>query len=839
MAREALNKFLARGASLLWAIRGVANPRHSPSYGCGLRLAAHPKPGRATSRELIQRFPRHLKSWRDLWQHRTRSLLVVLAVALGLTAAGTVLNAWALVENATGLGYRASRPVSATLVLDRADAQALVLARSQPDIAAARLRRSVMASAQAGGPARNAVVVALDDFDNADIARLRAESPAWPPSDAGLWIERSSLDFAGAAVGEPVSLRLAGAETRSVDIRGLVRDVSLAPGWMENLVYLYGSEATLTRLGAPAGFDELQVRVRDERATRADVRRIAAALQARLTSAGYAVKNIDVPEPGQHIHAAQMDSLLMTQGAFGVMALVACGFLVVNLVAAMLAGQTREIAVMKVLGGSPRQIGSMVLAQAGMLGLLACVIALPAALWLGRVYGGLKAELLNFPLDGIATPAWAVALQLAVGLALPVAAAALPVRAALRRPVGEALRDIGITREGQALSLQRGALAARLVPWLGGWARPLLLSVGNAFRRHQRMLLTVLALASGGAVYLGAANLRSAVRGSVDELFCAQGYQLQMRVAATSAARLEALAGEVPGIAAAEAWRGLRTQLGSEPLTLLGVPARGRLLTPRLIEGRWLAEGGANELVVTRLLQRQQPALAVGSTHRIAERDWTVVGLVDSGPQALAYTSRATLDALAGNDLATSLALKLDSPGLPVALLDAARALREALGEAGIAVAGSQSQAENRRVIEDHLLMVVDFLGGMGLVMIAVGAMGLASTMGLAVLERRREIGVLRAIGARNGAVLALVQVEGLTLVALAWGVSLPLALPISALLEAAFGRIMFSVPWRLVPSAGVAFGWLGLMALISLVACALPARRALRIPAAQALAYN
>lgn len=778
------------------------------------------------------------KTWRDLWQHRARSLLVVLAVALGLTAAGTVLNAWALVERATDEGYRASQPVSATLVLDRADAGALALAQRQPEVAAARLRRSVMASAQANGRSRNAVVIALDDLQRDDIARLQAAGGTWPPGDDGLWMERSSLDFSGAAVGEPLLLRLAGAETVSADIRGLVRDVSQAPGWMENLVYLYGTEAALARLGAPAGFNELQIRLRDAHPTRAEVRRAATALQARLAAAGYTVKALDVPEPGEHIHAAQMDSLLMTQGAFGLMALLACGFLVVNLVSAMLAGQVREIAVMKVLGGSPGQIGAMVLAQAGALGLLASAVALPASLALGRRYGGLKAELLNFPLEGLPMPAWAPALLTAVGLLLPLAAAALPLRAALRRPVGEALRDIGITGAGQALSLQRGALAARLVPWLGGWSRPLLLSVGNAFRRRQRLLLTVLALASGGAVYLGAANLRSAVRGSVDDLFDAQRYQLQLRVAAaTPAARLQALAGEVPGIAAAEAWRSLRSSLGPEPLTLLGVPAAGQLLAPRVLAGRWLGSDG--ELVVTRLLQRQQPALAVGSTHHLAGRDWTVVGLVEGGPQALAYTARTTLDALAGNDLATTLVLRLERPGSPVALLDAVRQLREALGEAGVGVAASQSQAESRRVVEDHLLMVVDFLGAMGAVMIAVGAMGLASTMGLAVLERRREIGVLRAIGASDGAILALVQAEGLTLVALAWAVSLPLALPLSALLELAFGRIMFAVPWRLVPSPGVAFGWLGLMALISLLACALPARRALRVPAAQALAYG
>lgn len=55
MSRATLNGFIARVASLFWAICGVANPRHRPSYGSGSRLAAHPKPGRAASREPIQR----------------------------------------------------------------------------------------------------------------------------------------------------------------------------------------------------------------------------------------------------------------------------------------------------------------------------------------------------------------------------------------------------------------------------------------------------------------------------------------------------------------------------------------------------------------------------------------------------------------------------------------------------------------------------------------------------------------------------------------------------------------------------------------------------------------
>ena len=76
-------------------------------------------------------------------------------------------------------------------------------------------------------------------------------------------------------------------------------------------------------------------------------------------------------------------------------------------------------------------------------------------------------------------------------------------------------------------------------------------------------------------------------------------------------------------------------------------------------------------------------------------------------------------------------------------------------------VASSQLVAESRRVIEDHLLMVVDFLGAVAWIMLLVGGMGLASTMGLAVLERTREIGVLRAIGARIRSILASCRSRG------------------------------------------------------------------------------
>src|SRR5215469_13233314 len=81
------------------------------------------------------------KTLRDAWGHRARTLLVVLAVALGLIGAGAILDAWALVRVTTQASYVASHPVAATLRITPLDEAFLARIRMLPGVAAARLRR--------------------------------------------------------------------------------------------------------------------------------------------------------------------------------------------------------------------------------------------------------------------------------------------------------------------------------------------------------------------------------------------------------------------------------------------------------------------------------------------------------------------------------------------------------------------------------------------------------------------------------------------------------------------------------------------------------------------------
>jgi putative ABC transport system permease protein len=110
--------------------------------------------------------------------------------------------------------------------------------------------------------------------------------------------------------------------------------------------------------------------------------------------------------------------------------------------------------------------------------------------------------------------------------------------------------------------------------------------------------------------------------------------------------------------------------------------------------------------------------------------------------------------------------------------------------------------------------------------------------MTIAVVERTREIGVMKAIGAMPFVIVRMIVAEGLFVAGLSWIVSLMAALP----LIYAIGRLgssMFGMPLPFILSVPAAAIWLGLVVTISLVASVVPALRASQLVVRQALAYT
>jgi putative ABC transport system permease protein len=120
-----------------------------------------------------------------------------------------------------------------------------------------------------------------------------------------------------------------------------------------------------------------------------------------------------------------------------------------------------------------------------------------------------------------------------------------------------------------------------------------------------------------------------------------------------------------------------------------------------------------------------------------------------------------------------------------------------------------------------------------------VGALGLAGTMSMNVIERAREIGVMRAIGAADAAVLQIFMVEGVLIGAISWPLSLLLAVPISYGLSWVLGIQFIGSPLTYQFSTVGAGVWLAGALVLSALASFFPAQNAARLTVREVLAYE
>jgi putative ABC transport system permease protein len=117
-----------------------------------------------------------------------------------------------------------------------------------------------------------------------------------------------------------------------------------------------------------------------------------------------------------------------------------------------------------------------------------------------------------------------------------------------------------------------------------------------------------------------------------------------------------------------------------------------------------------------------------------------------------------------------------------------------------------------------------------------VGALGLSSAVAVSVMERTRELGVLKAMGASGSQVRNVVLAEGLLVGGLSLALAGVLGLALAWGLGAAIGRMSFALPLPLTPSYAAAIGWALAVIVLSALASALPAMRAARLTVREAV---
>lgn len=796
--------------------------------------------------------PRWSKIFHDLWDHKARTLLVMLTIAVGVFAVGFVGDLFFITLPDLDNNYQVANPHGAIIYTDLFDDDLLPSLARVPEVGDVEGR-----SGETGrvlGPNGEWIALSLTGIppvEQMKVSMLQPENPGEtipPLGEREVYLDRSIRNVLQVNPGDYITTESADGTQRKLRVAGFVFDVTIPPYAFSQAAYAYTSPDTLVWLGGAREYSQVYLTVEENQRDEEHVKAVAEAVADKLEESGRTAYFTFVFQPGRHFAAditASLGAMMMFLGGLSV---ALSAFLVVNTLNALLNQQVRQIGVMKAVGAATGQLVVMYLVLTLFYGLLSLAVAIPLGAILSATTGGGIATFLNFNPSPFHFAPESIALQVFVALVIPVAAALLPVYKSTRITVREAITSYGLGRGNY-----RRGLFDRIVERIRGLPRPFLISIRNTFRRKARLILTLSTLILAGAIFIGVFSLRASMTSAINETF---GYILSdVNVSFGRPYRLQkvhAMAMSVPGVVKAEAWGGANGSLLQDDqetgtqISFLSPPADSNLIKPTLITGRWLRPEDENAIVIGNHLIALRPELKVGDVVVIdidgVKNTWQIVGmyrLVGNVIPPIVYANNEYLSKIAHfQNMAGSLRVVTEEH-TPAFQKRVAHDLEAVFRAEGIEVSQVLLGSDLVRANTSTLDVLVFFLMIMALLIALVGGLGMTSTMSINVFERTREIGVMRAIGAPSGTIMRMVVAEGMIIGVISWIFGTILAVPIAIVLNYAVGISILQSPLVYVFSLDGFLIWLGLILIISALACILPARNAVRLTVREVLAYE
>ncbi|MEM7125436.1 MAG: ABC transporter permease [Chloroflexota bacterium] len=806
--------------------------------------------------------PRWRKVLRDLWHNKTRTFLVILSIAIGVMSVGMISGSQIILQRDMRASYLDTNPRHAVLYTSLFDDKVSRVIEKMPEVAEAEGRREFNVRVQgqqstdlndqtdpnAASDAEwfNLELHVIDDFHQIQINTFRHLSGPVEPPKRTLLMERESLNYMGLSIGDEVRIQLDEGLERWLTISGIVHDVNqVSPSFSSEMVG-YISPSTLASLGLPWGYDELNLTVTEHTDDREHILSVAESVKEKLEQGGITVYREFVPDPGKHWAHDDVESMLYLLGVLGFLSLLLSGFLVINTISALLTHHTPQIGIMKTVGARTPQLTGIYTTTVIIYGLLSLIVAVPLGA-LGA-YGLTRyiTSLLNFDILSFEVAPQTLALEVGVGLITPLCAALVPIWRGVRITVREAISSYGLGRGqfGQSV-IDRWTQAIRGIP------RPIMLSFRNTIRRKARLVIVLSTLTLASAIFISVLSVQASLMLTLNDTFRYWNYDFDIDFDRTY--RVEALeqgALSVPGVEQAEAWgfQGVFRKRSENELSdrlLMIAPTPGTsFIDPIVMEGRWLLPEDRYKVVINSELLQDEPDLQVGDMLTLEidgkESKWEIVGLVKQPLSGRFLYVNYTIFGQAVGTVGRVGNVRVSAP-LPEGTSPQGfiQDLEEDLKKQGFQVSDITSMAREREGSRNQLNIIVIFLLIMAILLAVVGGLGLMGTMFINVMERTREVGVMRALGASNQSVMGVVVVEGIVIGLISWCIGVVISMPLSKVMSDQVGNLFLGAPATFTFSGQGAILWLGIIAIIATLASLLPAWNASKITVREALAYQ
>jgi putative ABC transport system permease protein len=809
--------------------------------------------------------PRWRKVIHDLIDNKSRTILVVMSIVVGVFSIGVIAGTFMIISNDMSKGYAANNPMNIEIRGEGYSQAQVSMVSNMRGIEDAEGRRVVTIRVRVPGSQRWQTLnfVAIENFSKSSINHLSLMQGSGDPGKGEVLLEKKAYEQLQIEPGQSLEIQLANDQIKILRVVGVVQDPSTGAGDFLASPFAYISTDILNSLNEPNAYNRIFATVSEAQNDTNHLLEMTTTVKDKLENNGAVILQTSYSKTNEHPLASTVQAILGILMALGILILFLSGSLIANTLSALLNQHMRHIGVIKLVGGSRNQIIAMYLVLILAFSLIALMIAIPLGGQGAYMLSEFIADKLNFQLLGYRIVPIALIIQIFVGLGIPLLAGLAPVISGSRTTVLRALNgDSG--SDGKPAHLKDEAAQAslweriqvRVTRWLSRRGihipRPVLISLRNTFRRKGRLILTLFTLTMSGAIFIAVFNVRVSLNDYIAQI--GHYFIADVSMDFDRPYRIEKVintAMQVPGVEYAEGWAYASGEVlkpdgrVAENLSILAPPVNSQLVQPDLISGRWLQPGDKKVITLSDSILSAYPGLEAGQRIRLKvngkEDDWLVAGIFRFVQQegTIAYTTYEYLSKythLANKSFSYRFITNQHTPAYQAVM---AEKLDEYFYAEGYKVGRTRTGESILSSAAESLGILVIFLLIMALLTALVGSMGLTGTMSMNVFERTREIGIMRSIGAVDTVIMRTVISEGVVIGAISWGLGAVLSVPFSYLLSAILSKAIFNF---LIPVKFTLMGfiiWLFIVLALAAVASVIPARKAARLTIREVLSYE
>lgn len=678
-------------------------------------------------------------------------------------------------------------------------------------------------------------------------------SGSWP-SDEHIAVEHLSAKYTGLKAGDTVQFEtLTG--TKPLALSGIVRHPFIKPPSFGGQVHFFSDALLATQFGVkPNAFRQLLVQITSPYSTD-KARTVAKAIRTMLNEQHIGVNVTLMQDPEKHWGRPFFAGINNILQLMALASLVLASALILNTVSAHISQQTNQIGIMKSLGAGNATIAKLYLIEILLIAVFAVLIAIPPSLASAYISSCKLLALFNIECKQFAYSTRAIYFMALSGLCVPLLAALGPILRGATMNTREAIANYGLGTDFGNNLFDR---------WVERFGETFLstlhaTALGNLFRRKGRLLLTQSVLIIAGVMFLVLMSLIASVNLTLDNEMARSRYSVRLGFSSDQPVQtVVKLAKSIPATQKVELWQRhpieitknetVLRQKGSLGVQMLALPAASQMYRPLIETGRWITAADAGQRVL--VLSKDTAALSgikAGESVNIrlgtSNQSWKVIGLYrwlagNNYAVEPLYAPLETVQNITQQRDTATLAL-LNSPSNTLSEeAQYVNQLKQVFQDNGLQldVYTTQAKLEQRQFARNQFKPVISTLFGLAAMIASVGGIGLSGALAIGVLQRTREIGVLRSIGAPSKAIFRLFMLEGIFHGIVAWVISIPIAFYAAEPIAHGLGKTLFGVQLDYTFDKLAVGIWFIFISLMSWIAAYWPAHKASKLTVRECL---